>query len=68
MKWSWAHATNNKALATARGRITQRTLLPDNTPNPVTLKARQWPRADIKEEQLTAVRAKKALMVGDREQ
>lgn len=68
MKWSWAQATNNRALTTVRERNSQRTLLPDNTPNPGTSKRANGPEQTHKEGQLMAVKGSKPLRVRDMEQ
>ena len=63
-KWSWADATNNRALTTVRERATGG-LLPDSTPNPATSQLASGPEQTHNEEQLIAIKAKKALLVGD---
>lgn len=67
MKWSWVHSISNRALTTVRGRDTQ-SLHPDKPPNPVTSQRASGPEQTCQEKQMTAVKAKKALLVGNMEQ
>lgn len=68
MKWSWVHATNNRALTTVREGDAWRTFLPDNSPDSVTSKQGSCPEQTPKEEQRVAVKAKRALVAGEMEQ
>lgn len=47
MKWSWAHATNNRPLATERGRMPRGLSFQTTLQNPMTSKLGSRPKADI---------------------